>query len=89
MISRNEIKSNSAREAKIAEEIEFNFCIALEARMVQFGSVAVHNHAIELCNDRLKRTRAACSAWTSKMKVAQNERTRHRRRRVIGDVPET
>ena len=59
MISRNEIKSNSAREAKIAEEIEFNFCIALEARMVQFGSVAVHNHAIELCNDRLKRTRAA------------------------------
>jgi hypothetical protein len=35
-----------------------------------------------LRNDRLKRTRAACSAWTSKMKVAQNERTRHRRRRV-------
>jgi hypothetical protein len=81
VISRNQIKPNTARKAEISEEIEFNFRVTLKARVVQFRSVAIHNDSIELGDHRLKRARVTRTAWSAEMEVTQNERTLRRRRR--------
>jgi len=78
VVAGDEVEPDAAREAEIAEELELHLGIALEARVMQFGGVAVDDHAVVVGDQRLKRASAARASGATKVEVAQDQRALER-----------
>ena len=71
VISRDEIESHSAGGAEVTQHIEFALRVALKARVVKFGCVAVDDEAVARADDSLERGSTRGTTGPAKMQVTQ------------------
>jgi len=73
VIAGDQVESNAAASAQIAECCEFCFCVLLKSRVVKFCRIAVDNHAICALNQRTQRQSTSRSAGLPEVEVTENK----------------
>jgi hypothetical protein len=73
VVAGDEVELGAARVADVAESRELELGIGLVGGVMEFGDVAVHDHAVEVGHQRLERIGAACTIGASEVEVAQDQ----------------